>query len=139
MTMKRRLSVAFACLICAASCGLPGSGPAAKVKEFVNLTAKRDSDSESKLKLMAKGEGDEATARERNRRILSGNVDLVVVVGEGVKTIDILKETVNGKSATVETSILGVTNPKPFVFRFQLQNESSGWKIVEWRLVDNSR
>ena len=118
---------------------MPGSGPSAKVKEFVNLAAKRDSDSESKLKLMAKGEGDEAAAREHNRRILSGNVDLVAIVGEGVKSIDILKETINDKSATVETSILGVTYPKPFVFRFQLQNESGGWKIVEWKLVDNSR
>jgi len=137
MRMRLILSWAFVCLICTAGCGLPGSGPSAKVKEFVNLSAKRDSDTESKLKLM--GEGDEAAAREHNRRILSGNVDLVAIVGEGVKSIDILKETINDKSATVETSILGVTYPKPFVFRFQLQNESGGWKIVEWKLVDNSR
>jgi len=137
MRMRLILSWAFVCLICTAGCGFPGSGPSAKVKEFVNLSAKRDSDTESKLKLM--GEGDEAAAREHNRRILSGNVDLVAIVGEGVKSIDILKETINDKSATVETSILGVTYPKPFVFRFQLQNESGGWKIVEWKLVDNSR
>jgi hypothetical protein len=137
MKLKLGLTLAFACIVCAASCGLAGSGPSAKVKEFVNLAVKRDS--EATLKLMPRGEGDGSAARLRNSRTLSGDSDLIAVVGEGVKSIDILKETINDKAATVETSVLGVTYAKPVIYRFQLQNENGEWKVSSWRRVDNSR
>ena len=134
MKMKLVLALILGCLIF--TCGCSGSGASAKVKEFVNLAGKRNI--EGMLKLMPQGEGGGSTAHDRNRDAVMNDMDLISIASQGVTSIDILKETANDKTATIEASVLGVAYPKAVTYTFQLQSEKGEWRILQWKRVEDS-
>lgn len=130
MRTKTGLVLGLICLVFALGCG--SSGPSGKVKEFVNLAAKKDYDGVLKL-IHTNAQG---PSRESNISSLSSNRFISDLSSYGVDSVEILRESESEKQASVDANIFLGSNSSPVHQHFELVKENGEWKVYAWEPYD---